>query len=119
MIGETIEAMILSKVASILREKKIPELSGDFISTDNFAEVLEKLIIVHIRMWMLEDLAGLATSDEELASLKRRIDICFKQKRPQYVQAINRLIDNAIISGRSLVEDSVKAYAGHTNKTSS
>ena len=51
---------------------------------------------------------------KEIADLKRKIDICFKVKRPKYVQAVNRMIDNAIINDKSLVEDSVKHYQGFT-----
>ena len=63
-------------------------------------------------MWYLEDSISFATTDSEIADLKRKIDICFKTKRPRYVQAINRMIDGSIQNGRSLVEDSVKHYKG-------
>ena len=62
---------------------------------------------------MLEDRVGVATEDSEVASLKKKIDICFKQKRPSYIQAVNRMIDDAIVNQTSLVEDSVKSYEGH------
>jgi hypothetical protein len=55
-------------------------------------------------------MVGVATTDEDIAALKRKIDICFKQKRPQYIQAINRLLDESIINSKSLIEDSVKIY---------
>ena len=61
---------------------------------------------------MLEDAAQEATTDEELGALKRKIDICFKQKRPRLVQAINRQVSDAIINRTSLIEDSVKLYKG-------
>ena len=47
--------------------------------TDNLSEVIEKLVILHIRTWFLEDMAGIATTDTELADIKRKVDICFKQ----------------------------------------
>ena len=78
-------------------------------------EVIEKLAIIHIRMWMLEDAIQAATSDAEIADLKRKCDICFKVKRPRYVQAINLMVDNAIRTNRSLIEDSVKLYKGIDN----
>ena len=61
---------------------------------------------------MLEDAAQEAATDEELGSLKRKIDICFKEKRPKLVQAVNMLIDNSIRNNKSLREDSVKLYKG-------
>ena len=104
------EEIIERRVAEVLKSKEMPELLPDIIQTDNIGEVIEKLIIVHIRMWMLEDAIGLA-EDKDVAGLKRKIDICFKQKRPRYVEAVNRMIDDSIISGKSLAEDSVKQYA--------
>jgi hypothetical protein len=111
--AESLDKVIKTHVEKILKNKQRPGLPSDLIETDNIGEVIEKLIIIHIRMWMLEDAAGIAQTDEELASLKRKIDICFKQKRPKYVEAINRMINNAVLSGKSLVEDSVKHYNGH------
>lgn len=111
-IGENIEDIIKKVVYETLNKSKNVEMPQDIIETDNIGEVIEKLAILHTRMWYLEDAIGLATSDEEIADLKRKIDICFKQKRPKYVEAINRMIDKSIIDGKSLIEDSVKMYAG-------
>ena len=113
MIGEKIDDCIKDYVASVLAEGNMPELPDDLITTDNIGEVIEKSIILHIRTWMLEDKIGIATDDSVIADLKRKIDICFKKKRPQYIQAINRMIDNAIVNDKTLVEDSVKNYSGH------
>jgi len=63
-------------------------------------------------MWYLENSIGQSSIDSEIADLKRKIDICFKIKRPKYVEAINKMIDKSIITGKSLVEDSVKHYKG-------
>jgi hypothetical protein len=112
-IGEKIEDIIKNRVYEILNKSKYVEIPNDIIETDNIGEVIEKLIILTTRVWYLEDSCGLATSDEEIASLKRKIDICFKQKRPKYIQAINKMIDNAIVNDKSLIEDSVKIYKGH------
>jgi len=113
MIEKKIEEIIKNKVHEILNKNKNVELPEDIIETDNIGEVIEKLAILHCRMWYLEDAMADAKDDHELADLKRKVDICFKQKRPKYVQAINRMIDNAIINNKSLVEDSVKKYKGY------
>lgn len=112
-LSDSIELVIEQTVKSILQQKTLPTLPSDIVATDNLAEVIEKLCILHIRTWFLEDMAGIAKTDQELAELKRKIDICFKQKRPQYVQAINKMFDAAVRSGRSLAEDSVKIYKGN------
>ena len=113
MIGEKIEDIIKNVVTETLNKSKEVNISEDIIETDNIGEVIEKLAILNCRMWYLEDAIGEAKSDEEIADLKRKIDICFKQKRPKYVEAINRMIDKSIIEGKSLIEDSVKLYKGH------
>ncbi|MBT5636948.1 MAG: hypothetical protein HOJ16_00020 [Candidatus Peribacter sp.] len=112
-VSDQIENVIEQIVNDICSMKEIPTLPDNIITTDNLGEVVEKLVILHIRTWMLEDAVGVATTDSEIALLKKKIDICFKQKRPAYVEAINRMVENSIISGRSLVEDSVKSYDGH------
>lgn len=106
--GQVIENCIKETVDEILSKREVPDI--EYIETDNLGEVVEKLAILHIRMWMLEDLINASTTDEELADLKRKIDICFKIKRPRLVQAINLLVDNSIAKNKSLREDSVKVY---------
>lgn len=106
---DLIDQRIREHVATICSTGEIPD-TKEFIETDNFGEVIDKLIIVHIRCWMLEDKINQNTSDEELADLKRKIDQCFKLKRPQLVQALNCLVDKALAEGKSLYEYSVKSY---------
>lgn len=113
MIGEKIENLIKTKVYEVLNKSKEVELPIDIIETDNIGEVIEKLSILHCRMWYLEDSISDAKNDTEIAELKRKIDICFKTKRPKYVEAINKMIDNSIKNGKTLVEDSVKHYKGY------
>jgi hypothetical protein len=112
MVGEKIEEIIKNKVNEILTISKNVEMPDDLIETDNIGEVIEKLAILHCRMWYLEDSISAAENDSEIADLKRKIDICFKVKRPKYVQAVNRMIENSVVTGKSLVEDSVKHYKG-------
>jgi hypothetical protein len=113
MIGEQIESIIQKKVVEILNEDiKVP-MPDDIIETDNLGEVIEKLSILHCRMWYLEDAISAAKTNDEIAELKKKIDICFKVKRPKYVQAINRMVEKSIKTEKSLVEDSVKLYKGY------
>ena len=108
--GKLFDESIKDTVDEVLLKGELPDIV--FAETDNLGEVVEKLCILHIRTWMLEDAAQEASSDEELGALKRKIDICFKQKRPKLVQAINRLVSDSIVNNTSLVEDSVKLYKG-------
>lgn len=110
-IGAQLDEIISKRVKQLLVEHS-SEDTKSYIATDSFGEVLEKLIILHIRMWHLEDMAQIAESDSSLANLKRKIDICFKVKRPNLVEAINLLIDDAVVNNRQLREESVKQYRG-------
>lgn len=112
MIGETIEGLIKQKAKEILVDKTIPELK-ELVQTDSISEVIEKLIILHIRMWMLEDKADITLDKDELLLIEKKIDICFKQKRPRLVEALNIMIDTSIREGTSLAEESVKLYEGY------
>ncbi len=114
-VGEYIDELIRLKITKSLNNGKNIELLDDFIETDNIGEVIEKLSILHCRMWYLEDAISMSNNDSEIADLKRKIDICFKVKRPKYVQAVNRMLESAIINGKSLIEDSVKLYKGVNN----
>lgn len=113
MLGETFEKVIKDTVDRVLSKGELPD--AEYIATDNLGEVVEKLAIIHIRMWMLEDAIQMAKTDQEIAELKRKCDICFKVKRPKFVQAVNLLVDDAIANNKSLREDSVKLYKGIDN----
>ena len=108
--GNLIDECIKTTVNEVLSRKELPDV--EYIETDNLGEVVEKLSILHTRMWMLEDAIQAASSNDEIAELKKKIDICFKIKRPRLVQAVNSLVDNAISQNKSLREDSVKLYKG-------
>lgn len=111
-VGNIVEGIIKNKVHEVLNASKNVESPNDLIETDNIGEVIEKLAILHCRMWYLEDAISEAQTDSEIAELKKKIDICFKQKRPKYVEAVNRMIENSIVTEKTLIEDSVKLYKG-------
>lgn len=116
-LGEAFSEYIEYWVQAILNDRKdglMPDVP-EYVATDNIGEVVEKLVILHIRTWMLEDAIQEAKTDTEVAELKRKIDICFKVKRPKLVQAINKMMEDAVVNNRSLVEDSVKLYKGIDN----
>ena len=109
MPKDIIDQRIKDTVKSICEKKTLPD-NIEFLETDNIGEVIDKLCIMHIRLWMLEDLATPDLSDEEMGKLKRKIDDCFKTRRPKLVAAINKLIEKAVVEGKSLSEESVKIY---------
>lgn len=107
---EIISQLIQEEIEERFNEQYLMECELDF--SDNFAELLEKLFILHIRVWRLEDLAGQSKDDEELANLKRKIDFCFKKKRPELIRCINSMMDDFVLNKRKFLEESVKSYDG-------
>ena len=113
IVAEMLDAIIREHVREVLNRRSAFSIEPpDYAASDNIGEILEKLAILHIRTWHLEDAMQAVKSDEELAELKRKVDICFKVKRPKLVAALNAIIDDAIINAKSLREDSVKLYKG-------
>lgn len=113
MLAAVLDTVICEHVNAVLNKGNMTfSEPPDYAASDNFGEVLEKLAILHIRTWHLEDAMQAAKSDEELADLKRKVDICFKVKRPKLVAALNAMIDDSILKCKSLREDSVKLYKG-------
>ena len=68
--GNFLDEFIKERVAEVLDNREVPEEPTQYIETDNLAEVIEKLVILHIRMWMLEDTMREAVTDEEIAKLE-------------------------------------------------
>lgn len=110
---EKISELLLDEIKA--RFNNISLDNKDLEFSDNFAEVLEKLMILHIRMWKLEDEIINAENDAVLADLKRKIDFCFKVKRPKLVQVINLMLDDYISKNKPFTEPNVKNYQGFKN----
>ncbi len=123
VLNPNIEPTRMEKISELLLEEVAErfdldtrECWNDCIDiefSESFAELLDKFLVLHIRMWRLEDAIGEATSDKEVADLKRKVDICFKEKRPKLTAAINTYLDVYVIEGRPFAEESVKLYKGY------
>ena len=110
MIGKELDEYIQKKVKEILDKDKFPEY--DNIHSDTFSELIDKLAVVHIRLWYLEDAMSIEKDPEQMLVLKRKADITFKQKRPMLVKAIDKTIIN-ICNGKFNQEpENTKLYNG-------
>lgn len=108
LLGQAVEGNIYEAMESPVED--IPD--GIFVSSETIGEVIDKLIILHIRIWHLEDQVALA-NPEELIEIEKKLRHCFKVKRPRLVVALDRLI-TALTEGHRDVADSlyVKSYVG-------
>ena len=65
--GNIIDTCLEQTVEKVLSKREVPDV--EYIQTDNLGEIVEKLAILHTRMWMLEDAIQEATTDKEIADL--------------------------------------------------
>ena len=113
---EKISELLLEEIESRF-DKEPPHFKGVEWS-DNFAEMLEKYIILHIRMWKIEDACAESNDPQEVFDLKRKLDFCFKDRRPKLTKAINQYLDAHINkeSTKKFDDGNVKQYKGFENK---
>jgi hypothetical protein len=110
MIGEELDAYIREKVKETLDNNKFPEY--DDIHSDLFSELIDKLVIVHIRLWYLEDALTVETDPDKFMALKKKADVTFKEKRPMLVKAIDKTITNMCNGKFNPTVESPKFYKG-------
>ena len=77
-LGKIFDDAIKSRVEEILKENKFPEY--DSVYSDTFSELIDKLIIVHIRYWYLEDAMANCKTDEELVKYRKNQNHYLKKK---------------------------------------
>lgn len=114
---EQISKLMLEVVADRFDKEPIRKLN-DIEFGDSFAELLDKFIVLHIRMWKMEDAIGLSKSNKTIAMLKKKLDDCFKIKRPKLTKAINSFLDVYINKNhtRAFSQEDVKFYKGYKNE---
>jgi hypothetical protein len=115
--AEVFTTLIEAAIDDVIVQVKAEALEDntEYIASETIGEVIEKLIILHIRNWHLEDLIE-DVSEEELPSLQRKIRFCFKVKRPRLMAALNRMIYELAKGKLELAEDrNIKRYKGVDN----
>lgn len=112
---EQISELLLEEISSRFNNEPLDIANLEF--SESFAEIIDRFIVLHIRMWKLEDAIGLTSSDKQVASLKRKIDYCFKDRRPKLIKAINSFLDSYISKNhvKPFSEENVKFYGGFKN----
>lgn len=87
--------------------------SDDFVASETIGEVLDKLIILNIRIWHLEDQVD-GASNEEMLAIQRKLRHCFRVKRPRLVAALNKMLAELVAKGRFdlVVDEYIKSYTG-------
>lgn len=113
---EKISELLLDEISKRFDNEPINIDGLEF--SENFAEMLDRFVVLHIRMWKLEDAISSAKNDGEIADLKKKIDFCFKEKRPKLTKAINFFLDSYVDKNhpnKKFSEENIKLYSGFKN----
>lgn len=113
---EKISELLLEEISKRFDNEPIDIDGLEF--SENFAEMLDRFVVLHIRMWKLEDAVVNAKNDTEVAELKKKIDFCFKDKRPKLTKAINFFLDSYVDKNhpkKKFSEENIKMYNGYKN----
>lgn len=112
---EKISELLLEEIAE--RFNKEPLDIQDMEFGQSFSEILDRLIIMNIRMWKIEDRIAESQDNNEIADLKRKVDFLFKDKRPKLWRAIGLFLDAYIDKNhtKKFTEENVKLYKGYKN----
>lgn len=112
---DKISELLLEEISKRFNNEPINIEGLEF--SESFAEMLDRFVVLHIRMWKLEDAIVNAKNDQEIADLKKKIDFCFKEKRPKLTKAINFFLDCYVDKTRTkkFSEENIKFYNGYKN----
>jgi hypothetical protein len=85
----------------------------EYIASETIGDVLEKLLILHIRAWHLEDELVETDDEAEAGRLSKKIMHCVRTKRPRLVKALNTMMAEIARGNADLVADEdIKVYHG-------
>ena len=95
-IDQYLHTFLRSKEFRILLNTKKEEIATDHAVTMTYA--LERLIITHVKLFMLEDeVREEGLSDDELGKTKRKIDYWNGIVRPRLVAALGDMMVEAVL----------------------
>jgi len=101
--AEEVDQLIRNYTRAQIKEAKIAPVEylmqegPSWTSPSQEGQAVERLFVLNARQWHLEDLCCASQShDTEYADNKKRIEQCFKLKRPQLIRALNRALDQKV-----------------------
>lgn len=111
----------ISRLTEFRIANELPEPAEyDSIETDSFGQLIDKLLVVHIRYWNLENEMSESLSDTQLVEKRKLSEPLFKVWRPMLVRALDKRNANILNSLRSgkpdIFSQLPKSYKGWTSK---
>lgn len=109
-------ARAVGELAAAVENGSLPDDGKTLVASETMGHVIEKLVILNIRYWHLEDLAGkLRPDDPRYAEVKRKSEHLFTIERPRLIEALNLMLKTAVTRrGAPFLEDyNTKLYKGY------
>ena len=113
---DSLLANAVDDIVRAIQTNNLPRAEERLIASETMGHVIEKLIILNIRYWHLEDLAGsLSPEDTRYAEVKRKSEHLFAVERPRLISALNLMLKTAVSQhGADFLEDyNTKLYKGY------
>ena len=120
--AEKLDKLIDDSIADIISKVKQDngvKLNIKYIASETMGQVIEKLLILNIRYWHLEDLAGhLKKGDAKYVEIKRKCEHCFAVEKPRLIETLNTMLKVAVAQGGAdfLEDENIKIYKGYQYK---
>ena len=94
----TLVEMHVKKIIIQTKNSSMEDLPDfEYVDSRTVGEIIEQLLILDIRQWHLEDLACRNKSNDiEYGDMKKRIEYCFKEKRPKLIVALNMMLQKTV-----------------------
>lgn len=110
------DALLANAIAGIMQQEREEE-PIHYIASETLGEVIEKFLILHIRIWNLEDAAGAAAQSgdtEAYVAINEKIDECNRVIRPRLMTALGLMLKEAVLWNKTdlLHVKDVKRYGG-------
>lgn len=104
--GHRLDELVRALVADRIHEAQVAPVEfnahepGRWSRPATAGEAVNRLFMLNARQWHLEDLCCASRADDaRYGNHKKRIEHCFKTKRPELVRTLNRYLTRAVIPG--------------------
>jgi hypothetical protein len=107
--AEKLSTLIYEEIQAYGREferTKVDEADDkEYIVSETIGEVIDKLIILHVRMWHLVDANATVKDSEEWAKIGAKMRHVIDKKRPRLIAALNLMLGEIVKGNLDLVDD--------------
>lgn len=89
----------------------------DDVCPDTLAEIIDRLVILHIRYWYLKEaMSNPNLSDSELNDLRKKSELILNEKRPMLVRTFDKILFKLMANKLNYEPINYKFYKNWENK---